>query len=233
MPRSGRLDDDALSRAARRDLLIAAAAVLAAAALFSTVVWRPAALTDVAVRDSRSMNPFVAVALAVAALGLVGLATGRRLAVTAAGSVVVLFGVVAFLSSNLGLDIGVGALLGRRPGYSGATAFVPTTSTVCLLLLGAAELLGARPRHWRARSARLGLLGMSVVALALIGGVADLLALAPPYTLGRGAPMSPVTALALAILGGAVTLTAWRSSGGIAAGRAPGWFPAVVGLGAA
>ena len=224
------MNDQSLTRTARRDLLIAAAAILALAGLFGTVLLRPPMLTDATVRASRAMNPLAALVLAVAAGGLAGIAWGKRSAATAAGWLVILLAAAAFLRSTLNVSLWSGGPFGGGPHYAGALAYVPTTTTLCLCLIGAAVVVGAVPRCWRAHGAVLGILGMSVVALALLGGLTDLLHFGPPYQLGRGAPMSPVTALALIVAGAGVTVAAWRSSTGSPAGRGPAWLPAVAGL---
>ncbi len=224
------MDSDALTKASRRDLLIAGSAVLVVAVVFGALVLRPA--SPEAAAASRAMNPFVASALAVAASGLLALALRRRVVAAAAAVLTGALGLIALASSTLGIDPGLATVLGRRAGYVGAAFYVPTTSSVCVLLIAAAELLAARTGSWRRHATALGMLGMSVVALAIVGGLTDMLGLGPPFMLGRGAPMSPVTALALAAVGAAMVLVAWRSSGGSPAGRAPAWLPAVVGIGA-
>lgn len=225
--------DATLPAEARRDLIVAGAGVLVAAALFSTVVLRPASLTLGAMQASLSLNPFTALGLAAGAAGLMSLGWGRRRIAGAAGSGAILVALVALATSTAGLDIGLGRWLAWAPPLAGGARYVPTTSALCLLVLGAAELVGAEARRWRARSAWLGLLGMTAVALAVVGGLVDLMRLGPAYVMGRGAPMSPVAAFLLATASAAVTAAAWRASGGTPAGRAPTWLPAVTGVAAA
>jgi two-component system cell cycle sensor histidine kinase/response regulator CckA len=159
---------------------------------------------------------------------------GRRRIALVSGGVATGIGLLTLLQYSFNLDFGIDELFIRdfiRVETSHPGRMSPNAA-ICFTLAGAALVIAS----WRARcdkrSAIIGILSATVVALGIVAFVGHWLAIPTAYGWGQFTRLSIQASIGFIALGLGIFAHAWRESVAAREGT-PKWLPAIVGIGVA